>query len=58
MGVMGQAFKTPAKLPDGVWQVLLQHASSLVDEIAARGIQDPFWTFGHHVDRGHGRARG
>ena len=43
---MGQAFKTPAKLPDGVWQVLLQHAFSLVDEIAAHGIQDPFWTFG------------
>jgi hypothetical protein len=46
MGVMKQAFKTPAVLPAGVWQVLLQHAFSLVDEIAAHGIQDPFWTFG------------
>jgi hypothetical protein len=46
MGVMEQAFKTPAQLPDGVWQGLLKHAFSLVDEIAAHGIQDPFWTFG------------
>ena len=41
-----QVFQTPAALPDGVWQVLLQHAFSLVDEIAAHGIQDPLWTFG------------
>lgn len=46
MGVMDHVFKTPATLPDGIWKVLLQHAFSLVDEIAARGIQDPFWTFG------------
>ncbi|MFZ2325310.1 MAG: nucleotidyl transferase AbiEii/AbiGii toxin family protein [Rhodoferax sp.] len=39
-------FKTPAALPDGVWQVLLQHAYALVDEIAQHGIQNPFWTFG------------
>lgn len=38
--------KTPSNLPNGVWQVLLQHALSLVDEIAAHGIPDPFWTFG------------
>jgi len=43
---MEQAFTTPTSLPDGVWQVLLQHAFSLVDEIAAHGIQDPFWTLG------------
>ena len=39
-------FKTPAVLPDGVWQDLLQHAFALVDEIAQHGIQNPFWTFG------------
>lgn len=43
---METVFKTPSTLPGGVWQVLLQHALSLVDEIAAHGIQDPFWTFG------------
>lgn len=43
---MEQAFKTPAKLPDGVWQILLKHAFSFVDEIAIHGIQHPFWTFG------------
>ena len=37
-------FKTPAVLPDGVWQDLLQHAFALVDEIAQHGIQNPFWT--------------
>ncbi len=41
-----QVIKTPGVLPDGVWQVLLQHAFSLVDEIAAHGNKDPFWTFG------------
>jgi hypothetical protein len=44
--VKDQIFKTPAALPEGFWQVLLQHAFSLVDEIAAHGIPDPFWTFG------------
>jgi hypothetical protein len=44
--VSGQVFKTPGVLPDGVWQVLLQYAFYLVDEIAAHGIKDPFWTFG------------
>ncbi len=39
-------FKTPDALPDGVWQVLLQHAYALIDEIAVHGIQNPFWTIG------------
>lgn len=43
---MHTPFKTPAVLPDGVWQVLLQHAYALVDEIAEHGIKNPFWTFG------------
>ena len=38
--------KTPDSLPDGVWQGLLQHAYSLIDEIATHGIENPFWTFG------------
>jgi hypothetical protein len=38
--------KTPSLLPGGAWQHLLQHAYALVDEIAAHGIKDPFWTFG------------
>jgi len=33
-------------LPKGVWQTLLAHAFTLVDEIAQRGIREPFWTFG------------
>ena len=36
----------PSALPDGVWKTLLAHAFTLVDEIARRGINDPFWTFG------------
>ena len=36
----------PSTLPEGVWQTLLGHAFALVDEIAQRGIRDPFWTFG------------
>jgi len=43
---MTRQLATPASLPDGVWKVLLPHAFSLVDEIALRGIPDPFWTFG------------
>jgi len=46
MGVTHAHFKTPDALPDGVWQVLLQHAYALVDEIEEHGIQNPFWTFG------------
>jgi len=37
---------TPDSLPGGVWQGLLQHAYALIEEIAAHGIQNPFWTFG------------
>ena len=37
---------TPDSLPGGVWQGLLQHAYVLIEEIAAHGIQNPFWTFG------------
>ena len=40
------AFSQPGQLPDGVWQSLLVHAFTLVDEIARHGISDPFWTFG------------
>jgi len=43
---MTSNLKTPHTLPEGVWQGLLQHAYSLIDEIAAHGIQNPFWTFG------------
>ncbi len=43
---MATNLKTPQSLPGGVWQGLLQHAYSLIDEIAAHGIQNPFWTFG------------
>lgn len=43
---MTSAYKTPGVLPDGVWQVLLPHAYTLIDQISAHGIPDPFWTFG------------
>jgi predicted nucleotidyltransferase component of viral defense system len=43
---MASRLKTPDSLPGGVWQDLLLHAYSLVDEIATHGIQNPFWTFG------------
>ena len=36
----------PRHGPDGVWRGLLQHAFSLVDEIALHGLPQPFWTFG------------
>lgn len=36
----------PSTLPEGVWQTLLAHAFTLLDEIAHHGIADPFWTFG------------
>ncbi len=36
----------PRELPEGVWQTLLTHAFTLMDEIARHGISDPFWTFG------------
>ena len=43
---MAASLKTPDSLPEGVWRGLLQHAYTLIDEIAVHGIQDPFWTFG------------
>jgi predicted nucleotidyltransferase component of viral defense system len=44
---MSASMKTPPSLPNGAWQGLLQHAYSLIDEIAAHGgIQNLFWTFG------------
>ena len=36
----------PFDLPQGIWQTLLPHAFTLIDEIARLGIPDPFWTFG------------
>lgn len=38
--------KTPQVLPPGIWQDLLRHAYTLIDEIARHGIRDPVWTFG------------
>ena len=43
---MATKLMTPDSLPGGVWQGLLQHAYVLIEEIAAHGIQNPFWTFG------------
>jgi hypothetical protein len=36
----------PCDLPEGIWQTLLPHAFTLIDEIARLGAPDPFWTFG------------
>ncbi len=36
----------PLDLPQGIWQTLLPHAFTLIDDIARLGIPDPFWTFG------------
>ena len=38
--------QTPSNLPAGIWQDLLRHAYSLIDEIAKHGIHDSVWTFG------------
>ena len=46
VGVTEPKPKLSDSLPAGVWQGLLQHAFTLVDEIAAHGVADPFWTFG------------
>ena len=48
MGLMHMAAQPhqPERLPKGVWRGLLQHAFSLVDEIALHGLPQPFWTFG------------
>jgi Nucleotidyl transferase AbiEii toxin, Type IV TA system len=43
---MSSVDQTPATLPTGVWQVLLGHAFTLIDEISQYGIKDPVWTFG------------
>ena len=43
---MSRSLKTPSELPDGVWQTLLPHAYTLIDEIAVHGVTNPFWTFG------------
>jgi predicted nucleotidyltransferase component of viral defense system len=34
------------KLPQGVWQDLLLHALSIIEDIKKHGTPDPFWTFG------------
>lgn len=46
VGLMAARLKTPAAVPNGVWQGSLQQAYSLIDEIAAHGTPNPFWTFG------------
>ena len=43
---MNRSTPQPSALPEGVWQTLLAHAFTLVDEIARHGISTPFWTFG------------
>jgi hypothetical protein len=43
---MNRSTHQPSTLPEGVWQTLLAHAFTLVDEIARHGISHPFWTFG------------
>ena len=36
---------TPAHLPDGPWQVLLQYELALLDDAAKHGgVSDPVWT--------------
>ena len=41
MGLM-----TPAVLANGAWEGLFTHAMRLIDDIAAHGVENPFWTFG------------
>jgi predicted nucleotidyltransferase component of viral defense system len=43
---MNSTGKTPQVLPPGIWQDLLRHAYTLIDEIARHGIRNPVWTFG------------
>lgn len=33
-------------LPHGIWEQLLPHALSVIEEIKKHGTQNPFWTFG------------
>lgn len=43
---MSAASARPRRLPAGPWRVLLTHALALMDDVAARGMADPHWTFG------------
>lgn len=44
---MTMAHYSPHNLPNGPWQVLLQHALTLIDEAARYGgVTSPVWTFG------------
>jgi hypothetical protein len=43
---MSAGDQTPSDLPLGIWQDLLRHAYTLIDEITRHGISDPVWTFG------------
>lgn len=36
----------PLDLPQGIWQTLLPHAFTMIDEIARLLTPEPFWTFG------------
>lgn len=36
----------PHDMPQGIWQTLLPHAFTLIDEIARLSTPEPFWTFG------------
>ena len=47
MGMRKSLDRTPSYFPSGVWQDLLLHAFTLIDEIAKHGgIEHPTWTFG------------
>lgn len=38
---------SPENLPSGPWQILLQHAFTLIDEVKEHGgVTNPVWTFG------------
>ena len=43
---MRSTYQVPTSPPEGVWQELLRHAFTLIDEIAQHGIENPLWTFG------------
>jgi len=45
--VLKKSTYMPENLPAGPWQVLLQHALALIDEIQKTGgVTNPVWTFG------------
>jgi predicted nucleotidyltransferase component of viral defense system len=47
MGMTSPQGQAPDPLPPGVWQGLLLHAYTLIDEIVKHGgIHNPTWTFG------------